>query len=222
MHFPIALEFVPFDVRYPAGWVHNPSATQPCMQPVAVSLAETWAAMENLVRAGLVKNIGVCNLGCALLRDLLSYAKIRPAVLQVELHPYLAQEKLLRFCRDQRIAVTGFSPLGAGSYLPLGMATEEESVLHQSVFRQAAQRLGKTPAQVVLRWAVQRGTAVVPKTSHKSRLAENLSIFDFELLAEEMQAVSQLDRHQRFNDPGVFCESAFGRLHFRLSLPEEL
>src|SRR5207237_10526804 len=122
-------------------------------------LAETWAAMEELVAAKLVRNVGVCNYNTALLRDLLSYANIPPAVLQVELHPYLTQEKLLRFCRENGIAVTGFSPLGALSYLSLGMAGAEESVLEEATVRAAAERHRKPPAQVALRWGVQRGPA---------------------------------------------------------------
>jgi D-xylose reductase len=165
--------------------------------------------MEELVTAGLVRNIGVCNYNCALLRDLLSYATIAPAVLQVELHPFLTQEKLLRFCRENGIAVTGFSPLGALSYVELGVAGPEQSVLEESAIRAAAQRHGKTPAQVVLRWAVQRGTAIVPKTVRPERLVENLSLFDFTLAAEEMTVISALNRNRRFNDPGVFCEAAF-------------
>ena len=113
VHFPIALAFVPFETRYPPGWFYDPDAPQDGMRPAAVPLAETWQAMEELVQAGLVRNIGVCNYNFALLRDLLCYAKIRPAALQVELHPFLTQEKLLRFCREEGIAVTGFSPLGA-------------------------------------------------------------------------------------------------------------
>jgi D-xylose reductase len=140
---------------------------------------------------------------------MLSYARLRPEVLQIELHPYLTQEKLLRFCREAGIMVTGFSPLGASSYFSLNMATEAESVLNEPVVTMAARRLGKTAAQVVLRWGIQRGTAVVPKTSHPERLVENLAIFDFELSPDEMQAISALDRGRRFNDPGVFCESAF-------------
>ena len=209
IHFPIALEFVPLDNRYPPGWFYNPSDRAPRMKFATVPLAETWGAMEDLIGVGLVKHIGVSNFNCSLLRDLLSYARIRPEVLQVELHPYLAQAKLLRFCRDSRIAVTGFSPLGASSYLELNMATGDDSVLRQSAVRAAAGRLGKSPAQIVLRWAVQRGTAIVPKTSHRERLAENLALFDFELSSDEMQAISALDRGRRFNDPGVFCESAF-------------
>jgi D-xylose reductase len=209
IHFPIALEYVPLENRYPPGWFHDPAEPAPQMKFAPVPLAETWAALEELVAAGLVKHIGVCNFNCALLRDLLSYARVRPEVLQVELHPYLTQEKLLRFCREARIAVTGFSPLGASSYLALNMATADESVLRQPAVTAAAERLGKSPAQIVLRWAIQRGTAIVPKTSQRERLAENLALFDFELSSDEMQAISSLDRGRRFNDPGLFCESAF-------------
>ncbi|HVX12310.1 MAG TPA: aldo/keto reductase [Pirellulales bacterium] len=209
VHFPIALEFVPLEQRYPPGWFHDPGAAMPRLRPSKVPLAETWRAMERLVADGLVRNIGVCNYNCALLRDLLSYANIRPAVLQVELHPFLAQPKLLRFCREEGIAVTGFSPLGALSYVSLGMAGVGDSVLERPIVRETAVRHGKTPAQVVLRWGVQRGTAIVPKTSQRERLAENLQLFDFELSDAEMRAISELDYNRRFNDPGEFCEAAF-------------
>ncbi|MBL8820871.1 MAG: aldo/keto reductase, partial [Planctomyces sp.] len=98
VHFPIALEFVPFDLRYPPGWFHDPQAAKPAMKPTPIPIADTWGAMEALVQAGMVKHIGVCNFGTSLLRDLLSYARVRPSVLQIELHPFLTQEKLLRYC----------------------------------------------------------------------------------------------------------------------------
>ncbi|MDB5312892.1 MAG: aldo/keto reductase, diketogulonate reductase [Gemmataceae bacterium] len=209
VHFPIAQRFVPFERRYPPGWFFDPDAPDPRMEFARVPLAETWAALEELVDIGLVRHIGVCNYGTAMLSDLLNSARIPPAVLQVEMHPYLTQEKLLRFCREMGIAVTAFSPLGAPSYVPLGMADSGESVMDQPVVLAAARRHGKTPAQVALRWGVQRGTAVVPKTERPDRLVENLAIFDFELSAEEMAAIGALNRDRRFNDPGVFCEKAF-------------
>jgi D-xylose reductase len=209
IHFPIALEYVPPEKRYPAGWFYDPAAPDPKMKPARVPISETWQAMEELLRAGLVKNIGVSNFNIGLLRDMLAYATVPPAVLQVEMHPYLTQAKLVRFCRQEKIAVTAFSPLGAPSYVSIGMATEKDSVLNEEVVRDAATRHAKTPAQVVLRWAVQRGTAAIPKTTRPERLRENLSIFDFELSLTEMDAIASLDRNRRFNDPGVFCEKAF-------------
>ncbi len=210
IHFPIALAYVPFEHRYPAGWHYDPESKTPRMIPDAVPIYETWEAMERLVQAGLVRSVGVSNFGVSLLRDVLSYARIRPSVLQVESHPYLVQSKLLRYCQQEQIAVTAFSPLGAPSYIPLGMATVADSVIEQSVVTKIAREVDRTPAQVVLRWGVQRGTAVIPKTQRLTRLRENLSLFDFELTEEQMALVSGLDRNQRFNDPGVFCEEAFG------------
>ncbi|GIW99798.1 MAG: aldehyde reductase [Pirellulaceae bacterium] len=210
IHFPIALRYVPMEQRYPPGWVYNPDQPDARMEPDPVPLQETWQAMEALQRSGMVRHIGVSNFNCSLLQDLLSYAEIKPAVLQVESHPYLAQPRLLRFCQEQGIAFTAFSPLGAGSYVPLGMAAPGDSVLQEPVIGKIAQELGKTPAQVVLRWGVQRGTAVIPKSVHEARLRENLNLFDFKLIDEQMEAISALDRNRRFNDPGVFCEQAFG------------
>jgi D-xylose reductase len=105
--------------------------------------------------------------------------------------------------------VTAFSPLGAASYFALGMAAEKESVMNEPVIRQAAERHRKSPAQVLLRWGIQRGTAVIPKTTRVERLRENLDVFAFELTSEEMKAISALNRDRRFNDPGVFGEAAF-------------
>lgn len=210
IHFPITLKHVPIETRYPPGWFFDPAAAKPKMEIDSVPIAETWGAMEEIHEAGLAKHIGVSNFGCSLIRDLLSTASVRPAVLQVESHPYLTQEKLLRYCQQEQIAYTAFSPLGAGSYVPLGMATEAESVLKEEAVLEIAATHRKTPAQIVLRWGVQRGTAVIPKTRQVDRLHENINIFDFELSANEMQSIAKLNRHQRFNDPGAFCEPAFG------------
>ncbi len=213
IHFPIHLKYVAPETRYPPGWYFDPSVEMPRMEIEAVPLAETWGAMEALHAAGLAKHIGVSNFCCSLLRDLLSYASVRPSVLQVESHPYLVQEKLLRYCQQEQIAYTAFSPLGAGSYVPLGMAQACDSVLEQSVVHQIAEQQGRTPAQVLLRWGVQRGTAVIPKTSRLERLKENLDLFNFTLSDAQMNQISALDQHRRFNDPGVFCEHAFGSFY---------
>lgn len=213
IHFPIALEFVPFETRYPPEWIYDPEVQNPAMKLAKVPLHVTWQAMETQVDNGLAKQIGVCNYNSGLLHDLMSYARIKPAMLQIESHPYLTAEPLIRLAHQYDIAVTAFSPLGALSYLELDMAGANESVLEQAVVKQAAERLNKTPAQVVLRWGVQRGTAIIPKTTKAERLKENLSIFDFELTQDEMAAISELNSNRRFNDPGVFCEAAFNTFH---------
>jgi D-xylose reductase len=166
--------------------------------------------MERLVEQGLVRRIGLCNCTVVLLRELLMQVSLRPAMLQVELHPFLTQENLLRFCREEGIGLTAYSPLGAPSYVPLGMAEPSDSVLGHPVVLEIAESVGRTPAQVVLRWGIQRGTSVIPKTSRPERLRENLAAADFSLSTEQMRAISGLDQRRRFNDPGVFCERAFG------------
>ena len=209
IHFPISLKYVAFDKRYPPEWIYDPTAENPRMHIDPVPLSETWHAMEGLVERGLVKEIGVCNYNSSLLHDLMAYASIKPAMLQIESHPFLTQEKLIKTAKNYGIAVTCFSPLGALSYMELEMADQNESVLNENAVKVAAERLDRTPAQVVLRWGLQRGTAVIPKTSKKERLIENQSLFDFELSNQEMSDISNLNVDRRFNDPGVFCESAF-------------
>lgn len=109
------------------------------------------------------------------------------------------------------IAVTGFSPLGAGSYVSIGGATADQSALVDPVIIAIATRIGATPAQVCLAWAAKRGVATVPKSASASRMRENLAALDFvdEVSDEDMVTMALLDKNRRFNDPGVFCELAF-------------
>ena len=128
------------------------------------------------------------------------------------MHPFLRQEKLLKLCKRENIAVTAFSPLGSLSYVGLGMAGENDSLLRHEVVTPIATKHGKTPAQVLLRWGVQRETSVITRSTKVERLEENFAIYDFELDDADMAVISALDCHRRFNDPGAFCEGAFG--HF--------
>ncbi len=209
VHFPIALAFIPFEERYPPGWFFAPDEPNPAMKPIRVPYADTWGAMEELVHSGLVKRIGVCNLNISMLREVLSYCSIRPSVHQVELHPYLTQDRLLRYCNEEAIAVTAFSPLGADSYISIGMANANERVLEDAAVVEIAKVHQRSPAQILLRWAVQRGTVAIPKTQNVQHLSENLSIYDFSLSPTEMNCLTSLDRRRRFNDPAEFGERAF-------------
>ncbi len=192
VHFPIAQKHVPIEKRYPPGWFTDPDAEHPVVEADGVPIIETWRAMEELVEAGLVKEIGVCNFGCSLLRDLLNQADVPPAMLQIEMHPYLTQEKLTRFCHESNISVTAFSPLGAQSYFQLNMAEAHESLLEHDLIKTIAVQHQRSAAQVLLRWGVQRGTSVVPKTCNIDRLQENLAVHDFALSNDEMSAICLL------------------------------
>ena len=130
IHFPISLQFVSFKDQYPPGWIIN-SKKNNIMKIDPVPLAETWQGMEELVQAGLVRHIGICNYNSGLLNDLMAYASIKPAMLQIESHPYLTQENLIHHARNLNIAVTAFSPLGSLSYVSLKMAKVEDlSLIH--------------------------------------------------------------------------------------------
>ena len=209
VHFPVTLAYVPFEERYPPGWFNDPDAAHPVMKHDPVPFSETWGAMEELVDSGLVKRIGVCNIGTAMIRDLLSYARIAPSVLQVEMHPYLTQQNLLRYCQQENIAVTAFSPFGASSYVPLGMAQESDSLFDDSAMKEIADGHGRSIGQIALRWAVQRGTVAIPKSQSSGHLKDNIEIYDFALSDGEMQKIDALNRNKRFNDPADFCEAAF-------------
>lgn len=163
-----------------------------------VSIRETWEAMEELVDAGLVKAIGVANFGAPMLNDLMSYARIKPAVNQVELHPYLPQEALVEFCINNGIVVTAYSPLGS----PGNVAGKElPSLLRNETIIGIAEAHGVSPAQVLIRWALERGTSVIPKSVTPERILQNADIAGFELSQQDHEAIQRLDQGIRFVDP---------------------
>ena len=121
IHFPLAQKFVPIEERYPPEWKHSEKEPYMVFQE-GVTYQQTYQAMEELVKEGLVRNIGCCNIGTSMLRQVLQYAKVKPAVLQVEMHPYNTQQKLVRFAREAGVQLMAFSNLGAASYYELDMA----------------------------------------------------------------------------------------------------
>ena len=164
-----------------------------------VSIRETWEAMQELVKLGLVKSIGVANFTGPMIVDLLSYAQILPAVNQIELHAYNQQTRLVKFLQNQNIAVTAYSPLGTpGNVKAKG---SDVILLEDNVVKQLAEKYSKTPAQVLIRWAIQRNTIVIPKSITPENIKNNIAVFDFELLADDMKTVDGLDRKLRFVDP---------------------
>lgn len=213
IHFPIALEFVPFEDRYPPEWVHDPHSDSPRMLPAKVPLSETWKAMEHLKRDQRTRHIGICNYSSSLLHDLMNSCEQPPEVLQIESHPRLTQERLIRTAKQYGLAVTAFSPLGALSYVELDMAQNTESLLQHTVIETISESLDCSPAQVLLAWALQRQTSVVVKSTQPQRMRENLAATRITLSAEQHDAISDLNEDRRFNDPGDFCEGAFNTFH---------
>lgn len=208
VHFPVALKYVDPEVRYPPGWaVDGKDDVQLSNAPIQ----ETWQAMEKLVAKGYAKSIGISNFQGSLILDLLRYAKIRPATLQIEHHPYLVQPTLLQLAKDEGIAVTAYSSFGPQSFVELGWdkAKDTPVLFEHSVISAAAKKHNKTPAQVLLRWATQRGISVIPKSNNQARLQQNLEVTSFDLDKSEIDAISALDRNLRFNNPTDYL----GTLH---------
>lgn len=197
IHFPVSLQYVDPSHRYPAEWYGDDGK----VHMERVPMHETWKAMEELVDDGLAKNIGLSNCQGSLILDVLQYAKYEPQVLQIELHPYLTQEPLINLCKLWSIAVTAYSSFGPQSYLELGMGKTTPSLLQHGTIGAIASAHGKTPAQVLLRWATQRGIAVIPKSNDHGRLVSNLQCGGFDLTEEELAAISGLNMNYRLNDP---------------------
>lgn len=161
--------------------------------PVKGKYKETWKALEKLYEDGLVKAIGVSNFQVHHLKDLLSDAKVKPMVNQVEFHPYLTQKELLAYCNEENIQLEAWSPLMQGE------------VVRVDVIKELAEKYGKTPAQIVLRWDLQHGVVTIPKSVKEHRIRENADVFDFELSQEDMDKLDALNKNHRFGpDPDNF------------------
>jgi 2,5-diketo-D-gluconate reductase A len=153
----------------------------------------TWNTLEEFYREGRARSIGVSNFQSHHLRRLHQECEISPAVNQIEVNPYLTQDDVRAFCAEHQIAVEAWSPLARGK--ALGDPTIDD----------IARRVGKTPAQVILRWHIERGDIVFPKSVTASRISENIDIFDFELSGEDVEAISALNRNERTGpDPDKF------------------
>jgi diketogulonate reductase-like aldo/keto reductase len=155
--------------------------------PVKGKYVSVWKEMEKIYAGGKVRAIGVSNYLEHHLDELLETASVIPAVDQIELHPYLTQEKLVNYLHGKNIVPEAWSPFCA----------KKNNLLEEPILKEIAEKYGKTPAQVVLRWDIQRGIVVIPKSSNLSRQKENLDIFDFELSEEDMKRISSLNKDQR-------------------------
>ncbi|KAF4995462.1 hypothetical protein FDECE_12785 [Fusarium decemcellulare] len=170
---------------------------------IDVPIKETWQALEALVKKGKIRTIGISNFSQAKTEEILAFAEIKPAVNQIEAHPYLQQPGLLEWSKKQGILITAYSPSGNNIY-GLPKAIDDPVVIG------IAKELGKQPAQVLIQWAVQRGTVVLPKSVTPSRIAENFE--DFELPQSAFEKINALDKNHRYNIPIRLGLDIFGEL----------
>jgi diketogulonate reductase-like aldo/keto reductase len=170
---------------------------------------EAYRALETLLADGNVRAIGVSNFMVEHLTALLARATVVPAVNQIECHPYFAQPEVQELGAAHGILTQAWSPIGGITFY---RDASHDSTLDDPVIGEVAKAHGKTPAQVMLRWGLQHGRSVIPKSTKPSRIAENIDVFDFELAAEEMVAIDGLDTCWRGGpEPDAITLEAFGR-----------
>ena len=168
--------------------IHWPSASED-KQKMINKREETWGAMEEILKSGKAKAIGVSNYTIEHLEEMKKYAKVPPAVNQVEFHPFLFQEDLLRYCKDNRIILEAYSPL------------VKFRKVDNEVLKSMEHKYGKTHTQILIRWSLQHGCVPLPKSIHKDRIKENTEVFDFEISEEDMKTINGLNEniHQAWN-----------------------
>jgi len=170
---------------------------------------EAYRALETLLADGKVRAIGVSNFMVEHLTALLERATVVPAVNQIEVHPYFAQRDVQDFAADHGILTQAWSPIGGITFYRDG---SHGSTLEDPVIADIAKAHSKTPAQVMLRWGLQQGRSVIPKSTKPGRIAENINVFDFDLSADELAAIDGLDTGRRGGpEPDAITLEAFGR-----------
>jgi len=188
IHWPVAFE----------RGVDYPGSPDEFVSLDEIPLTETWAALENLKDEGLVRHIGVSNFNIPKLQLLIDAGRVTPEMNQIELHPYLQQPEMLSFAEDAGIPLTAYSPLGSRDRPESMKADDEPVLLENPTIHEIAERHDATPAQVLISWALHRGTVVIPKSTTPSHIRENLAAADLELTAEDMNAIAELDQGYRY------------------------
>ncbi|KAJ9598316.1 hypothetical protein L9F63_010994, partial [Diploptera punctata] len=194
----IDLYLIHTPIAYKEGDDLFPKDSNGKIQTIDVDYVDTWKGMEECVKLGLVKNIGLSNFNSQQIERVLQAATIKPVVNQVECHPYLNQSKLIAFCKERGIVITAYSPLGS----PNAIAKQTTPApLQDPKLLQLAKKYNKSVAQIILRYLIQHGTVPIPKSSNRKRLQENFDIFDFEISKEDKAAIDALNINIRICDP---------------------
>jgi alcohol dehydrogenase (NADP+) len=197
VHWPVALQP---DIVFPK----NGDAMLPLQK---APLTETWEAMEEAKDQGLAKHIGVSNFGPENLTTILESARIKPEMNQCESHPHLQQEELLAFCKKHDILFTAYSPLGSKDRPEMMKAENEPSLLENETIHSIADEHDATPAQILIAWALNSDTIVIPKSVNAGRIAENLKSAEITLTDKNMEQISELDSGFRYVNAEVWAQN---------------
>lgn len=185
IHWPIAYEDNADFSLWPVDKDGNPLSGD-------VDYLDTWRGMEECVKLGLTKSIGLSNFNSVQIDRVLSIATIKPVMNQVEVHPNLNQKKLREFCAQRGIAITAYSPFGSPKRT-WAKPTDPQVTMDAAEIVAVAKKYGKTSAQVILRYLIDIGTIPIPKSSSKERIKQNINIFDFKLTPQEIASIDKLD-----------------------------
>jgi len=190
IHWPVAL-------RHGVALPRGPEDFLPLSE---VPLESTWEAMLTVSEQGLAREVGVSNFNEPMIEQLVEATGQTPAVNQIELHPYLQQDALVAACKELGVAVTAYSPLGSPDSATMMGRHDDVLLMQHPTIVKIAEAHGASPGQVLIAWALARGTSVIPKSVHRARIEENWAARDLTLTLEDMAAIAALDRHQRMVD----------------------
>ena len=195
VHWPVAL-------KHGTGF---PTSADEFLSIDKVPIPATWKKMEKIQQNSKARHIGVSNFSVKKIKTLLETCNVKPEVNQIELHPYLQQNAMLEFCNKAGIILTAYSPLG--SDLPKG---DSPNIMNDPVIATIAQNHSATPAQILIAWAIQRGTSVIPKSVKPERIRQNFESEKLQLTTEEMKLIARLDKHIRYIAGGLWCMPGSG------------
>lgn len=189
MHWPVALKH----------GIHIPSTIDEMIPLSKLPLTETWHAMEKLVDDNLVKSIGISNFNIKNTSEILDAATIKPAILQIEAHPYLQQAELFNYCTQNDIIVTAYSPLGSpGRNAVFTPQESSPELLDNPVIKEIAEKHDVSSAQILIAWNLNRGSAAIPKSTKPDRLKNNFAARNITLDQDDLKRIAELDLHYRY------------------------
>jgi aldehyde reductase len=195
-------------VHWPMGFKESaPPLPQDASGYSDVDYLETWEGMEECVKLGLAKSVGLSNFNSEQVDRVLKHCKIKPVINQVEVNPNINQKKLIKFCKDRDIVITGFCPLGRSNYA--GKPGFPTPTIHDPKVVDMGKKYNKTPAQIVLNYLVSLGISVVPKSVTKSRIEENFDIFDFELDGDDRAYLDSCNKNQRCSPQTAYSDHIY-------------
>lgn len=196
IHWPISLK----------DGVTFPSSGEDFLDYNTVPLSETWKGMEALKEKGLTKHIGVSNFNIKKLKEVRDNCKIVPEVNQIELHPYLPQNGLVDYCKQNGINLTAYSPLGSADRPKARQKDSDPILMEHEVFKDIAQKHNSSVAQVLIAWSLHREIAVIPKSANKERIIANLKSKDINLSEDDLNNIGKIEGHHRYIDGTFFTE----------------